>query len=131
MKKIIALLFSCAIFASSFAQGNSQKNRHKTSRDDGYSTTSQKRYDPRDDRWYNNDRHYSSAQQKANQIQQLNREYQYKMMAVQNNRYMNKRQKRLAIRDLQQEKTRMIRMINARYNQVASRNYDYNGRQRR
>jgi hypothetical protein len=131
MKKIIALLVSCAFFATSFAQGNSQKNRHKTSRDDYYAIASQKRYDQRDDRWRNGDRHYSPGQQKANQIQQLNREYQYKMMAVQNNRYMNKRQKKHAIRDLQQEKTRKIRMINARYNQVASRNYDYNGRQRR
>ena len=131
MKKIIALLLSCAFFATSFAQGNTQKNRHKTSRDDHYATTSQKRYEQRDDRWGNRDRHYSPGQRKANQIQQLNREYQYKMMAVQNNRYMNKRQKKHAIRDLQQEKTRKIRMINARYNQVASRNYDYNGRQRR
>jgi hypothetical protein len=131
MKKIIALLVSSAIFASSFAQGNSQKNRHNNSRDDRYSTTYQKPYDQRDDSWHKQDRQYSSGQQKANQIQRLNREYQYKMMAVENNRYMNKRQKKLAIRDLQREKIDKIRMINARYNQVAARNYDNNGRQRR
>lgn len=130
MKKIVALLFTCAIFATSFAQGNSQKNRHRNYDDGRYATTHGKNYDHRKDSWDNRNRNYSSGQQKAQQIQQLNREYQYKMMAVQNNRYMNKRQKRQALRDLQQERARNIQMINARYNQVSARNYDYNGRQK-
>jgi len=130
MKKIVALLFTCAIFATSFAQGNYQRNRQGNYDDGRYASTSGKNYDHRNDNWDKRDRNYSSGQQKAQQIQQLNREYQYKMMAVQNNRYMNKRQKRQAFRDLQQERSRKLQMINGRYNQVSARNYDHNGRQR-
>jgi len=121
MKKILTLLLSAGIFTSSYAQKN-----HGHNGNDQYAVTSHGRYNhsdhDRDDRNRNEryDRGNNSyAYQRKIQMDRINREYNYKVMSIERNRYMNRRQKRLAIRDAKNERNYQIQMINRRMNGYA------------
>ena len=111
MKKILTLLFAAGLFTASYAQGN---HGHKgyDNRNDKYANTSHGRYDNRD---HERDHRYSDgyiygpgnrsyAYQRQMQIERINRNYYYKMMSIQHNRYMSRRQKKFAICDAKNER---------------------------
>ena len=128
MKKIITLLLSAGIFSASYAQ----KNHGHNNRDDEYASASYGKYAKGDyDRdSKNNHRNNSYAYQRQIQMDRINHEYNYKVMSIQHNRYMNNRQKRLAIRDAKKERNYRIEMINRNMNGYANNNYGkrYDGR---
>ena len=116
MKKILTLLLSIGLFTASFAQSNHRSNRDYN-KDDQYANSSNGRYHDQHNRGSYDNRNVSYSNQRAEAIQKINRDYNYKVMSVQNNRYMKNRQKKAAIRDLQQERARQIQMVNERFNQ--------------
>lgn len=115
MKKILTLLLAVGLFSVSFAQGNHQKkDRYDTN--DEYARASNGRYGNQNDSRYENNRNVSYENQQAIEIQRINREYNYKVQSIENNRYMKNRQKKLAIRDAREERVNQIQMLNARFN---------------
>jgi hypothetical protein len=126
MKKILILLLSTGLFSASFAQGNHQQ-KDRYDRNDQYANASNGRYDNRNDHRFDNSR-VSYKNQRAIDIQRINREYNYKVQAINNNRYMRNRQKKLAIRDAQKERVNQIQMLNARYNGYNDHGKFNNGR---
>ncbi len=122
MKKIIALLISAGIFTASYAQ---EHNNHEYGRNDQYTATSHGRYynddHDRDHRY--NDHYKSYAFQKQIQIDRINREYYYRVMSIQHNRYLTHRQKKLAIRDAKKERSYQILMMNRNMNGYANNGY--------
>lgn len=127
MKKILTLLLSLGIFSASFAQGNSQ-NKDRYDRNDQYATASNGHYDNQNDRRFDNNRNVSYENQRAIEIQRINREYNYKVQSIENNRYMKNHQKKLAIRDAKKERANQIQMLNARYNDHNDHGKFNNGR---
>jgi hypothetical protein len=106
MKKIITLLFCVGAFATSFAQYNS-----------GY----------KDDRYaYNENKHFGgnfSPKDKEFQIEKINRDFDFKIHAIQNSWNLGRHQKKVIIRNLQKEKSRQIQMVNVQFH---DRRRDYN-----
>lgn len=148
MKKIITLLLSAGIFTASYAQGNhghkgdyGQNDQYATKshgrygngdhgRKDKYATNSHGRYgnddQDRDDSYNNRNydqRNQSYVYQRKVQMDRINQEYYYKVMSIQHDRYMNNRQKRLAIRDAKNERNYQIQMINRNRNGYATNSY--------
>lgn len=132
MKKIITLLLSAGIFTASYAQENHRHN-NDYNRNDQYASASHGRYDNGDhdrddgyrrDGFQQGDRSYSYQRQV--QMDRINREYTYKVMSIQHNRYMSNREKRLAIRDAKKERNYQMQMINRNMNGYANNGYGRN-----
>lgn len=106
MKLIFTILISMGAFATSFAQYNP---RHKA---DGYV--------------YNENRRFGgnfSPREKEFQIDRINREFDFKIHAIQNSWNLRHHQKKVAIRNLERERARKIHNVKERfYNR--KRNYD-------
>lgn len=116
MKRIIALLFFTGAVTTSFAQYDQRRDDDHNRGNGQYATADNGRYDHRNDRRSNDDRAIYSERERSYQVDRINREYNYKVMSIQNNRYMKKHQKKLAIRDAQRERERQIQMLQARFN---------------
>ena len=121
MKKLLTLLLSIGLFSATFAQGNHHKNEHYK-KNDHYAASGNGQYHRENNGRYYQKRNVSYSNQRAEAIQRINRVYKYKVMSIQNNRYMKKHQKKLAIRDLQRERVQQIQMVNRRFNESA---YNY------
>lgn len=105
MKKIITLVFCTGILSASYAQsGYQQDSRH----DNNYSA-----YNYHNGNGYG---HYTSYwDQKRFEIERINHHYENAIAEISNNSYMNRRQKRRAIRDLQMERESKISMVSEKY----------------
>jgi len=129
MKKIFTLLFTAGLFTISYAQGNHGHNGDY-GRNEQYATTSNGHYDNSDhDRYDHNiydQRNHSYANQRQIQMERINRNYYYKVMSIQQNRYMSRRQKKFAIRDAKNEMNYEIQMMNRRFSGYANNNYSNN-----
>ncbi|MEP6952007.1 MAG: hypothetical protein ABI863_22145 [Ginsengibacter sp.] len=122
MKKILTLLFSLGAFATSFAQYNHQQNnddrnyRTESRRDDQYANSSA------DNRNYSTEwRHFShgnifSAKERDFQIEKINRDFTFRVEAIQCDRYLRRREKKAAIRNAEIERSRQIQLVNVRFN---------------
>ncbi len=144
MKKIITLLFCIALLSSAFAQNNHRdewKNdinnrddpKYDNNRDDGkYNSDRDDRKNVNNSTVYQNNR-YGIAQ-RDQLIQRINREYDYKIQQVSYDRYMNRREKKRAIKTLEAQKAEQINQAYSeyknRYVYSDNRNHDYkqNGR---
>jgi hypothetical protein len=116
MKKAITLLLSVALVSSAFAQYDNDQQRGRDN-DYGYSKTH--------DRDYGHDRggkfYYFTARERDMQIAQINREYSYKMQAVRNKFFMNRRHKERQLVILEQERSQEIRMVWFKFNDRMNR----------
>ncbi len=101
MKKLITLLFSFGAMATSFAQYNHGNNN----RNDDYVYNQRDRYD----------RGYSSEREKAFMIARINREFDYKIQSIKNDRYLRRHEKKSAIKNAERERARQIHMVNERF----------------
>jgi hypothetical protein len=131
MKKTITFLFFAGAFATSFAQYNHRQNKNdrnyrtENQRHDQYANSSNgnRTYD-RDDK---NRRHFNkgnnySARARDFQIEKINREFAYKIQAIQHDPYLRRRAKKAAIRNAKIERSRQIQMVNERFNDNHYRN---------
>ena len=122
MKKFITLLLAVAAFATSFAQNNHHQNnddwnhRPVSSRDDQYANSSHGNRDyDRDDRGHYNRGNRYSQKEREFRIEQINRDFYFKVQAIKSDRYLRRREKRAAIRNAEIERTRQIQLVNERF----------------
>lgn len=119
MKKIITLLLSVGLFTATYAQG------HKS-----YSGKSDRNtpnsYGRNNNNIHNGKVYRTNSFQKHKQVEKIDREFKYKVMAIQQNRYMTNRQKRLSIRDVKNERNYKRQMLNNNPNGYANSNYRRN-----
>jgi hypothetical protein len=101
MKTIVTLLFSFGIFATSFAQGD-----HGQFEQNGQYVYGQKNY-------YNKG-HFPYGERQF-QIEKINREFDYKIRAIENDYALRRHQKKVATRIAERERERQIRRVNARF----------------
>lgn len=121
MKKIIILLLATGLFTATYAQG--RKNYSKGN--NRYSPNNYHRqYNPH----YRGEDHRTHIFQKQSQMARINQEFRYRVLAIQQNRYMTNRQKRLSIRDAKNERNYKIQMLNHYSNGYADSNYGRNHR---
>ena len=111
MKKIITLLFSTAIFATSFAQ----PIRRQADRNDNYVYHQKDHFDNRN----------FSPRARQFQIEEINREFDFKIRAIQNDYTLRRHQKKVAIRNVERERSMRIRMINAKFNDRGRHQHDW------
>ena len=125
MKKIITLLLCTGVFVSTFAQTSSEESRRIIlGRKSGGSTsgTGSRTSDPRDvilgrdDRRADDNGRYPSGTygSREEQINQVNREYDYKIQSIRNNPSLSEAEKERMIRQLNADRARRIRELNAR-----------------
>lgn len=106
MKQLFTLLISLGAFATSFAQYSPGH------RDDNYV--------------YSQNDHFGgnfSPRDKEFQIQKINREFDFKINAIQSNWSLRRHQKKVAIRELERDRSRQIQIVNARFHNW-KRGYD-------
>ncbi len=134
MKKIITLVLCSGVFVSTFAQTSSEESRRIIlGRKSGGSTsgTDNRTSDPRDvilgrdDRRVDDNRNtrYPSGTygNRDEQINQVNRDYDYKIQSIRNNPTLTQAEKDRMIRQLNADRARRIKEINGRRN---DRRYD-------
>ena len=115
MKKIITLLFCTVLISSTFAQTNHHNDRR-----------------------YNNATVYQNNKyridERTEMIQRINRRYDFRIQQISNDRYMNRREKKRAIKSLEAQKREDIKRIYSEYNNryvySNNRNHDDNRKER-
>ena len=70
-----------------------------------------------------NDAGYPAGNSREARIEQVNREYNERIQAIRNDRYMSNEQKERAIRDLERERAQKIREINQAYGSDGDRDH--------
>lgn len=98
MKQIFTLLISLGAFTTSFAQ------YHPDHRDDNTTYNQSSHFDHR--KSFVEDKHFL--------IMKINREYDSKIRAIQNDWTLRRHQKKVAIRALERERERQIRQVKER-----------------
>jgi len=111
MKKILAVVFSLGLLSTAFAQGGRQRDR-----DIDYGKPTNPVYN---DKYGRNDG-YFSAREKDAQLVRINREFDYKIMAIKRNRHMRNAEKNREIRQLERQRTQEIRELNQRFSRQNS-----------
>ena len=115
MKKAITLLLSVALVSSALAQYDNDQQRGRDN-DYGYSKPHDRDYGHRGGKFY-----YFTARERDIQIAQINREYGYKMQAVRNKFFMNRRHKERQLAMLEQERSQEIRLVWLKFNDRMNR----------
>ena len=115
MKKIFTLLISGFMLTSAFAQYDGPKDewngkdRNDDYKDDG--KNGYEKYDKFDRHDGRGNTYYFTAREKDMQINRVNREYDYKIGAVQNRFFMSRYEKMRQVRFLEEQRSREIRMV--------------------
>ena len=132
MKKIITLFFCVGAVSAAFAQttaeqeearriilsGGGNKNTDKDTRNsrDVIIGGDRRIYDERDRNTnYPYPGTYPTSGSRQGQIDQVNRDYDAKIRSIRNNRELSNAEKERIIRDLNNDRARVIRQINGRY----------------
>ena len=95
MKKIITLAFFIGTFATSFAQYNHQTQY-------AYSLGAN----------FNGHNNFMSPRERDFQIDKINREYQFNVRSLEQNPFMKRHQKKIAIRNAENDRNFKIQMLN-------------------
>src|SRR2546425_10059248 len=113
MKKLVTFLLSLGAFATSFAQYNQPQDypngdrniRTETRRDDQYAwKNSPGVYDRNyDDRRFNGN-YYFTMQERDFQIARINREFDYKVASIRNDRFLRRHEMKRMISDAEFER---------------------------
>ena len=128
MKKILTLAFLMGTLTTVFAQNGHSKNGRVDSRDVVYGNSNNPQVFNNKDQWpVTNGNSYSfSARERDAQIQQINREFDFRIISVKRDRYLRNGEKKRQIRILENERTQQIMMVDQRFSNQKS--YHYNDR---
>ena len=127
MKKILTLLLAAAMFSSAFAQYDPKDDWDKNNDGDVYAKDGKHRHD--DDR--NKGGYYFTTRERDMQIEQINREYDYRIQSVKNKFFMSWYQKKRQIEFLKDQRDREINMVYARFNDRRNKYNNYGHRDKR
>ena len=114
MKKIFTLLFSTALLSTAAFAQYGQRDKH-----DDVIVVYGNHYDKdfgRDDRKFGRGAYIFTAKERDIAINQINREYSYKIQSIQNRFGMSRFQKRRMINNLEAERNEEIAMVWAKFN---------------
>lgn len=117
MKKVFALVFALGAMTAVFAQGG--YDRRGESRDVILGQQNRTVYN--NDRGYNNG--YYGTRDRDAQIDRIKREYDWRIEAVQRDRYLRKAERKRQIRFLENERDARIREVMNSYRYDNNRNY--------
>ncbi len=124
MKKMITLLFCVGALISTFAQTTAEESRRIILGKQGGSTTEREKQErsPKDvilgrddERVFNERGTRSTSGTRAQRINEINREYDAKILSIRNNRTLTAAEKERAIRQLNADRARKIKAVNDRY----------------
>lgn len=111
MKKIFTLAFTLALLGSVFAQYDPKDDWNNQNRDGGYKKEGRHKDDNRN---YNT--YYFTPRERDLQIEQIKREYDYRIRSVQARFFMGRYQKMRQINFLQEQRQREIDMVLDKFN---------------
>jgi len=111
MKKFFTLIISATLFTSAFAQ-------HEQGRDREYD-----RRDKKEDNRFN-DRYSFNTRERDRQVMNINREFDYKIQAVNNKLFMNRFKKARIIEALEDQRRDEIKMVYTKFNDRHDHHYD-------
>jgi hypothetical protein len=126
MKKIFTLLVAATLATSAFAQyntGNQKNQGYDKGRD---VAVNDGRYKNDDNRY--NDRYSYNKRETEMKINQINREYDYKIQGVRNNYFMNRFKKERIINMLEMQRRDEIKMVFAKSYNRRDHDDDYGSR---
>jgi hypothetical protein len=139
MKKIITLFFCLGAVTAAFAQtaeqdearrvilsgGGAKKTDQDTRNSRDVILGGERRVYDEDDRRtsYPYPGNYPTSGSRQSQVDQVNRDYDAKIRSIRNNRELSSAEKDRIIRDLNNDRSRVIRQINGRY-ESNNRRYD-------
>jgi hypothetical protein len=115
MKKVFALVVALGAMTAVFAQRG--YDHRDESRDVILGQGNRSVYDD-----HHNNNGYYNLRERDEQIQRINREYNWRMESVKHDRYLRKAERRRQIRILENERDARIREVMDRYN-YNNRNY--------
>jgi len=129
MKTIFTLLFSMAMFSTTFAQYGQRDQRDRNKDNDVYASNDNRGYDHHD-KGYGG--YFFSPSDRDMQIAQIDREYQYRIQSVQNKPFMGWYQKKRIINNLEAERDDEIFQVIRKFRSPKNKFSDYgNGRRDR
>lgn len=139
MKTFFTLLFTVTSLTSVVAQRDNDNNKYRQGRqensndystnnsnDSHYSNNQRKDYAYNDRRY--NESYPMNSRERDFQIQKINREYEYEIQSVNANRYMRPREKKIAIRSLENQRRDQIMNLQSRYYDKRNRYNDGGGK---
>ena len=112
MKKVFALVFALGAMTAVFAQRG--YDRRDKSRDVVLGQQGNRNVYDNNNRSYNDG--YMSARERDEQIQRIQRQYNWKIESLQRDRYLRKAEKKRQMRFLENERDARIREVIERYN---------------
>jgi hypothetical protein len=138
MKKIFTLLFTTAMLSTAFAQYGQKDQRERGRDDDVYASNTNRdnsRYDNnygKDRRGYERGTYVFTFREKNMQIEQIYREYNYRIQSVKNKPFMGWFQKKRLIDNLEAQREAEICQVNDKFNSPRNQfgNYGRNERRR-
>lgn len=137
MKKIFTLLVSTAMLGTAFAQYG-QRDQKDNGRDDQVYASNSNRDNDRHDNVYGKDgrvyergRYVFTLREKNMQIEQIFREYNYRIQSVKNKPFMGWFQKKRLIDNLEAQRDAEICQVNERFNSPRNLFGDYGRHDRR
>lgn len=122
MKKIFTLLVSTVMLSTAFAQYGQRDQRDKGRDDQVYASNSNRDNDRHDNKYRKDERGYErgtylfTLREKNMQIEQIYREYNYKIQSVKNKPFMAWFQKKRLINNLEAQRDAEICQVNDRFN---------------
>ncbi|MBL0201429.1 MAG: hypothetical protein IPP81_15210 [Chitinophagaceae bacterium] len=128
MKTIFTLLFSMAMFSTTFAQYGQNGQRDRGKDNDVYASNDNRGYD-RHDKNYGG--YVFTPRERDMQITQINREYDYKMQSVKNKPYMGWFQKKRLINNLEAQRDEEIAQVIRKFRSPKNMFGDFRGKDRK
>lgn len=128
MKTIFTLLFSMAIFSTTFAQYGQNGQRDRDRDNDVYVSNDNRGYD-RHDKGYGG--YMFTPRERDMKITQIHREYQYRIQSVQNKSFMGWYQKRRLINNLEFQRDEEIGQVIRKFRSPKNRFDDYGRKDRK
>ncbi|MFM6926266.1 MAG: hypothetical protein ACKOU7_12245 [Ferruginibacter sp.] len=122
MKKIFTLLVSTAMLSTAFAQYGQRDQRNRENNDQVYAANTGRDYDRHDNSYGKDGRRYErrtyvfTFREKNMQIDQIYREYNYRIESVKNKPFMSWYQKRRLVNNLEAQRDAEICQVNERFN---------------
>ncbi|MEP7238365.1 MAG: hypothetical protein ABI685_10885 [Ferruginibacter sp.] len=124
MKKIFTLLFTTAMLSTAFAQYGQKDQRDRGKENDVYVSNDNRGFD-KNDKGYGYGGYVFTAKEKNMQIEQISREYAYKIQSVKNKPFMSWFQKKRTINNLEAQRDAEIRQVNDKFYSPKNKFGDY------
>ena len=129
MKKIFTLLTATGLFFSAFAQNGQRDRNNGKYENDVYVLNNNHDYD-KHNKGYRKEYLFSPGE-RDRQIDQINRDYNYRIMMVKNKSFMSWFQKKRLINNLEEQRLQEVNTVMDRYNDSRNQYGYHNSRDKK